>query len=1069
MQNKTGKIKNLSLKSKIFGVFALLFIVVVVSGLVITHSLNEASEDTALTNALGRQRMLTQAMAKSALGFAMAKSRVKTLEQQIFSLDHYITQMRGTYTQAIIKTAKSIKLGISMNPEAEAHPSVPYPATFTRMVNGKFGENQEFAIDIISESPINPEKILRTDLDREANTFLKNAPGKVFSKTFEEDGKLYIALYTADKASVQACASCHSSLMNKTFQTGDVLGIRKYRLVFAQNVAMGKAELSAKLDEFENAKGVFADTLNAVQSGGDYPVDLTGKNFKTIEAIADTAVQEQISRVQSSLRQFAATVDSLVNSGVNSDPYRVAQLNLLAQSNELRKLSDDLVQIYSKIADRNQKNIRWAVNSSSLIILFLLIGIAYFLSALVIKPVQRVSRVLSDTALGNLKQNKLEVSSQDEVGTLCLAFNQLLEGLQSFMKYSEEILTGSNQTENFRLKGDFQKSLTRMLAQAREKQKSEAKMAQVQSMMENSPTNVIFAGTDFSIQYLNPASIKTLQTLEQYLPVKADSIRGKSLDLFHKNPERQRAIISDPKNLPHKSLIQVGPETLDLLISAIYDQENNYLGPMLTWEVVTRKLKGEREMARVMSMMENTPINIMCADLELNLMYMNPASRKTLNALEKHLPLDVEAMIGKSIDNFHKNPRAIDKILSDPKNLPHHAQIQLGPEKLDLQVTAIYDQENNYLGPMLTWEVITEKLANEERTREMQERERQQALDLQEKVDSMLQVVNAAAQGDLTQEIPVKGKDAIGKMGEGLERFFSKLRSSMSELGNTAHTLGSSSNQLTSTSTQMRVNAEDTSAQAGVVSIAAGEVSKNIQTVATAAEEMGASIKEIAQNAQEAAKVGSAAVRVAEETNKTISKLGASSSEIGEVIKVITSIAEQTNLLALNATIEAARAGEAGKGFAVVANEVKELANQTAKATGDIGQKIQAIQNDTQGAVEAIGEITKIINKMNDFQGTIASAVEQQTATTGEISRNVNDAARGSSEIASNIDSVAATAQNTTQGATEARSAAEDLSQIAGELQKLVGRFKYEKKETVTDSPGLYSIESADAKRSTRR
>ncbi len=179
------------------------------------------------------------------------------------------------------------------------------------------------------------------------------------------------------------------------------------------------------------------------------------------------------------------------------------------------------------------------------------------------------------------------------------------------------------------------------------------------------------------------------------------------------------------------------------------------------------------------------------------------------------------------------------------------------------------------------------------------------------------------------------------------------------------------------------------------MSAAAEQVSKSVQTVAASAEEMTASIKEIARNAHEAARVATSAVRVAEVTSGTISKLGDSSIEIGKVIKVITSIAEQTNLLALNATIEAARAGEAGKGFAVVANEVKELAKETAKATEDISRKIDAIQGDTTEAVKAIKEIRGIIGQVNDISTTIASAVEEQTATTNEIGRNVAQAAAG--------------------------------------------------------------------------
>ena len=228
-----------------------------------------------------------------------------------------------------------------------------------------------------------------------------------------------------------------------------------------------------------------------------------------------------------------------------------------------------------------------------------------------------------------------------------------------------------------------------------------------------------------------------------------------------------------------------------------------------------------------------------------------------------------------------------------------------------------------------------------------------------------------------------------------------------------------------------------------MVSAAAEQVSRNVQTVATGSEEMGASIREIAHNANEAARVASDAVGVAESTNATVTKLGESSAEIATVVKVITSIAEQTNLLALNATIEAARAGEAGKGFAVVANEVKELAQETARATEDISRRVAAIQADTGSAVGAIGEITEVIARINDFQVTIASAVEEQTATTNEMNRNVAEAATGSGEIAANIAGVAAAAGTTTEGVADSQRAATELARMSAELQTLVNRFTY--------------------------
>lgn len=448
-------------------------------------------------------------------------------------------------------------------------------------------------------------------------------------------------------------------------------------------------------------------------------------------------------------------------------------------------------------------------------------------------------------------------------------------------------------------------------------------------------------------------------------------------------------------------------------------------------------------LARGQSIIDNSPTSVMLADLDLKITYINPASLTFLRKLERHLPVKADSVLGSSIDIFHKNPAHQRRILSDPKNLPVRSNINIGPETADLLVTGIYDQNKKYLGPMVTWELITEKTENERKIKDAGERERQQADELRVKVDGILGVVHAASHGDLTQEMTIKGADSVGQMAEGLAKFFANLRGNVSNIAQTAQTLASSSQELTAVSQQMAANAEETASQANVASAAAEQVSKNVATVSTAAEEMGASIKEIAKSANEAARVATSAVKVAEKTNATVAKLGESSAEIGNVIKVITSIAEQTNLLALNATIEAARAGEAGKGFAVVANEVKELAKQTAKATEEISRKIEAIQGDTRGAVEAIAQIGKIINQINDIQNTIASAVEEQTATTGEISRNVGEAAKGSNEIAQNITGVAQAARSTTQGASHTKTSADELSKIALNLQKLVAQFRY--------------------------
>jgi methyl-accepting chemotaxis protein len=374
-------------------------------------------------------------------------------------------------------------------------------------------------------------------------------------------------------------------------------------------------------------------------------------------------------------------------------------------------------------------------------------------------------------------------------------------------------------------------------------------------------------------------------------------------------------------------------------------------------------------------MAQSSPFNIIMATPEGVITDINEQSVTTLRKLQHLVPVKVEEILGKNIDIFHKDPKAIKKIVSDPKNLPYKAVITLGEDKLSLTVGAIIDSDGKYLGPMLTWEIVTHKV---------------------------------------------------------------KL---MDELTKASIDLAIAASSVQSISSNLSSAAEETSAQANTASVASEEVNSGVQTVASNMGEMVSAIKEITKTTNEAALMTNEAMGLAKNASQIINKLGDSSIDIGNVIKVISSIAQQTNLLALNATIEAARAGEAGKGFAVVANEVKELANQTGKATSEITKKIETIQSDSQNAVEAILKITSAIEKVNGFTANIASAVEEQAATTNEVTRIVTEAAEGVQQISENISQVSQAAASTGKDAGQALEASKGVGEIAALLKDHVERL----------------------------
>jgi len=429
-------------------------------------------------------------------------------------------------------------------------------------------------------------------------------------------------------------------------------------------------------------------------------------------------------------------------------------------------------------------------------------------------------------------------------------------------------------------------------------------------------------------------------------------------------------------------------------------------------------------------------------DPQYVVVWVNESIVRGFRRLREDPDLTREDMMGTSLADVYVDPDHGTTLTADGSLLPYVGTLEHAGRWRQLRFTPVRDSaDGRYLGATVQIIDITGQKNLEFQAREREAAAQAMSDQVAQRVEMLLEVARAAAAGDLTQTIAFEAEDATGQMAGALGELIGAMRASMVEIDETAATLASAAELLSDISTELVDGAVFAAGKAASASDSTAQVSASISSVATAAEEMSASVHEIARNASDAAGVGADAVGIASGARQTITSLEEAGSAIGQVVKLITSIAAQTNLLALNATIEAARAGDAGRGFAVVANEVKELAAQTAKATEQIGDRIHTIQQCTTDATGAISEVAEIIGRINDIQTTIASAVEEQTATTNEIARSATEVASGSGAIAEDVSQVALGTERSREGTRQALESANELASVAQRLKALVGRF----------------------------